>query len=1012
MSTIASNARDYLTLQHNDDYAQAIISQILSDWNDETIGIIIEELNKVDSSDSTIGRKVVYLVNEMISRYEELNTPNTGTVFALSATCCRLLQHQRLLSDALQALQTLCSCGSMNNETALLIIKSILFELPVQKQTQPQRQSIFGITLTLLQNNTEALVSLSDELIPQFIQAMDGEKDPRNLLIAFKIFKLMMRVLDISKYIEDLFELLWCYFPITFKPPPNDPYAITSEELKQHLRECIAATPYFAKFAMPSLQEKLENTSDIVKKEAIATITVCAPVYGAHALLPGISEILNVLSTQIFYAKDNSMQSLALSAIHVITATLATGISIAAISDPIQRSLDPLIDECIAAMKQPEHKNARSAIALLRSAASASDPACTSIVERAVPSLLSLYRNAYNDSERIAVLELIIELMEASRTLYGSMDGQKVDRDFMTPLLSFKEPLLDLYSNAAESEIDLLQYKGCHGLYVMAASRHFLKEEQTSGVVRILTKISCDSHLSLLRENALASIRKIGLFCPSSVINVAIPLLLSRLHFKDQKQDILGLLSQLGGVPAIYDVIIPTLSEEFIQACIQDQGYAGFVMKKIVQATEAGLQNKKALGDEQQWVEMIKKILLSTVQCCQNGTPLSTHTLDLLAYWVANIVRKLSSSTQVIVAQLAFDIYVGDYSAHTSSVTPQQHVDVLASNASDGVTSLSVVFVAIVCNCRKEVMSHHITSMETPMFWVRAGIESNHSIRLTTCAQLAAVYANQWTKDADTMTQFLNEALTTYIQPALNDFTLKTQRENAVIVLAWLTKAMVITGKPVLSFDHIINALQNEDIGYKAAIAFQVIAGESDILLNKQSFAKYSILYKQRLYNTVIHALIKGINDQSSDIIQQNHLIALCHILGNVPKQVYIANLTTLFPFLVQSLRIPQTFVKLTAIHLMVLTLDQLPLVVKQHIQSIIPSLLELCRIHPGNTIAVRVDALDCLGRLTDGLQAQVLMPFTSTVVKSLSYILDDRKRVVRQAAVDCRALWYAVGQK
>jgi DNA repair/transcription protein MET18/MMS19 len=95
-------------------------------------------------------------------------------------------------------------------------------------------------------------------------------------------------------------------------------------------------------------------------------------VYGAHALLPGISDILGVLSTQIFYAKDSSMQELALNAIHVITKTLATGISITAISDPIQRSLDPLIDECIVAMKQPEHKNARSAISLLRSAASAS----------------------------------------------------------------------------------------------------------------------------------------------------------------------------------------------------------------------------------------------------------------------------------------------------------------------------------------------------------------------------------------------------------------------------------------------------------------------------------------------------------------------------------------------------------------------------------------------------------------------------------------------------------------
>lgn len=65
---------------------------------------------------------------------------------------------------------------------------------------------------------------------------------------------------------------------------------------------------------------------------------------------------------------------------------------------------------------------------------------------------------------------------------------------------------------------------------------------------------------------------------------------------------------------------------------------------------------------------------------------------------------------------------------------------------------------------------------------------------------------------------------------------------------------MVITGKPVLSFDHIINALQNEDIGYEAATAFQVIAGESDILLNKQSFAKYSVSVDSftRIYRVVI----------------------------------------------------------------------------------------------------------------------------------------------------------------
>ena len=52
-------------------------------------------------------------------------------------------------------------------------------------------------------------------------------------------------------------------------------------------------------------------------------------------------------------------------------------------------------------------------------------------MERAVPSLLSSYANAYNDSERIALLELIIEIMDASRTLYGSMDGLKGNIFFM-----------------------------------------------------------------------------------------------------------------------------------------------------------------------------------------------------------------------------------------------------------------------------------------------------------------------------------------------------------------------------------------------------------------------------------------------------------------------------------------------------------------------------------------------------------------------------------------------------
>lgn len=68
---------------------------------------------------------------------------------------------------------------------------------------------------------------------------------------------------------------------------------------------------------------------------------------------------------------------------------------------------------------------------------------------------------------------------------------------------------------------------------------------------------------------------------------------------------------------------------------------------------------------------------------------------------------QVSFSTQRILAQLAFDVYVGGASSPTSRAkTPNHHVNVLSPSAPDNIVSLSVIFVAIVCNCRKEVGNH------------------------------------------------------------------------------------------------------------------------------------------------------------------------------------------------------------------------------------------------------------------------------------------------------------------
>lgn len=85
---------------------------------------------------------------------------------------------------------------------------------------------------------------------------------------------------------QDLFDITFCYFPITFTPPPNDPYGISSEDLQislryasnltklrrwkidwsaYTLRACLSATPRFGPLALPLFIEKLQASTNTAK---------------------------------------------------------------------------------------------------------------------------------------------------------------------------------------------------------------------------------------------------------------------------------------------------------------------------------------------------------------------------------------------------------------------------------------------------------------------------------------------------------------------------------------------------------------------------------------------------------------------------------------------------------------------------------------------------------------------------------------------------------------------------
>lgn len=106
-----------------------------------------------------------------------------------------------------------------------------------------------------------ALKKMGTPFINSYTKIVDGEKDPRNLMLLFSIDRVILLEFDVKDHIEDFFDITFCYFPITFRPPPNDSYGITADDLKLALRECMASNPYFAKMALPLFLEKFATAT-------------------------------------------------------------------------------------------------------------------------------------------------------------------------------------------------------------------------------------------------------------------------------------------------------------------------------------------------------------------------------------------------------------------------------------------------------------------------------------------------------------------------------------------------------------------------------------------------------------------------------------------------------------------------------------------------------------------------------------------------------------------------------
>lgn len=142
--------------------------------------------------------------------------------------------------------------------------------------------------------------TLGPDFLYGVITSMDGERDPRNLLFLFNFLPKFLEKIPLGHLVEEMFEVISCYYPIDFHPSPNDPAPVTRDDLAAALCPCLCAIPEFAEHCLVLLIEKLDSSLRIAKIDSLILL-----VSGSNLISPPMVNNVYILYVLIKLLKTS-----------------------------------------------------------------------------------------------------------------------------------------------------------------------------------------------------------------------------------------------------------------------------------------------------------------------------------------------------------------------------------------------------------------------------------------------------------------------------------------------------------------------------------------------------------------------------------------------------------------------------------------------------------------------------------------------------------------------------------
>ncbi|KAJ8723186.1 hypothetical protein PYW08_003098 [Mythimna loreyi] len=875
----------------------------------------------------------------------------------------RLKDHHCVVPPVLEGYLALIDMTEYKIQNCTDFLPVLFREISCQAQLRQDRYNIYTIMQKLCDKDIEFMKYIGTDFVYGVISAMDGERDPRNLLFLFAFMSNFIKTVPLGHLVDEMFDVISCYFPIDFHPSKDDPAAVTRDDLANALCPCLCAIPQFGDSCMVLLIEKLDSNLRLAKIDSLKLLVESCKTFTPQTYTPFLRALWSSLNREMSHKTDDELKLVAHEALAALVGKMATT------ADTDQAFENFLKGILISA--QTTIADATTVAQFVKGAkvllttANASDQSCATITRAMVPAIVAYYELKSTPKLQVASLDLIGDLYECAK-------NKGLLNEVRAQVSNVPQVCLAAVSRTSKE-------------FQLAGFRTLMRVQDCLGedlVLPFVEVLIYNVQHALDNDLLSTSVETIHMFArkyPELIMNLVVKGKCNLDNLKQDKmlfQKRLNLLTNLASIDDFTKVII----EQMMKIIIDNDVEASHV----VEAMSAQMSEVSVFSTEK--VTQIE----------------SDH--GLIEPVLAWLYREISSSSPDSVAH-GFALIANT----VGSLPPEKQQNILAKftpQALERCAQDDVFFSVIEClysPLHPGVYNSTFEEILKVSLKVALGSE-NETARSKGCALIAHML-----NKAEPGQQFelLYELLKVRLSACNRDDEKLCTR--LILLYGWITKALLMRGSEMFLFwlQKIIGTISTTRYCNDAAEAIKLIMSESQEYLSPKQHCRISLLYKQRMFQT-FSGLSDNVKQSLTPENKESYLLSWAYVMDKAPKTVLKNEAAKVAPIVIDSLEYSNKDMLVVSLDVLCQFVQASPEHVSSSLNTILPRLINLSKYM--QSMDVRIKSLECLYEIANNFRTAYLLPHKQDILLDLAPSLDDKKRLVRSVAVRARSRWFLVG--